>query len=105
MTIEAKFAIGDVVIHRLFNYRGAIYEVDPVFMLSDAWYEQMAKSRPPKDAPWYRVLVHNALHSTYVAEQNLRSATDPEPIAHPAIGEYFQGFANGRYQAITRRLQ
>ena len=54
---KADHHIGQLVHHRLFNYRGVVYDVDPVFMLPDEWYEQVALSRPPKDEPWYRVLV------------------------------------------------
>ena len=59
---QAKFHIGQVIRHRLFDYRGVVLDVDPVFLGSDAWYEQVARSRPPKDKPWYRVLVHEAEH-------------------------------------------
>ena len=96
-TASARFSVGDLVQHRLFNYRGVIVDVDPVFMLSDAWYEQVARSRPPKDQPWYRVLVHNSEDETYVAERNL--APDPviAPIAHPRVEAFFTAFENGRY--------
>ncbi|OUS11312.1 DNA-binding protein, partial [Gammaproteobacteria bacterium 53_120_T64] len=61
MSELAKFTIGQLVQHRLFAYRGVIYEVDPVFMLSEQWYQQMATSCPPKEEPWYHVLVDNAI--------------------------------------------
>jgi len=65
---QAKFSIGQCVHHKLFAYRGVIIDVDPVFLGSDDWYEDIAKSRPPKDEPWYHVLVHDAQNETYVAE-------------------------------------
>ena len=68
---KAKFCIGQLIHHKLFGYRGVIVEVDLHFKNSDEWYESMAKSRPPKDLPWYHVRVINAQHMTYVAEQNL----------------------------------
>ena len=89
MTATAHFAVGDLVRHRLFDYRGVIVDVDPQFMLSDEWYERVALSRPPKDEPWYRVLVHDAQHDTYVAERNLESDSSGEPIRHPLIGTQF----------------
>ncbi|MFT4926155.1 MAG: heat shock protein HspQ, partial [Phenylobacterium sp.] len=58
MANHALFCIGQVVHHRLFDYIGLIYEVDPYFMLSDEWYDQVAKSKPAKDQPWYHVLVN-----------------------------------------------
>ena len=74
-----------------------MFDVDSVFSLSDEWYEQVATSRPPKDEPWYHVLVHGATHTSYVAEQNLE--TDPEggAITHPLIAHYFSAFREGRY--------
>ena len=91
-----NFHIGQVVLHRRFGYRGVIYDVDPSFMLSDQWYEKVAVSRPPKNRPWYHVLVHNADQTTYVAERNLRPSADPKPIRSPFIESYFQGF-NGKF--------
>jgi heat shock protein HspQ len=94
---KARFAIGDLVRHRLFDYRGVVYDVDPGFMLSDAWYEEVARSRPPRDAPWYRVLVHNAIHETYVAERNLEADPSGEPVLHPLVPAHFADFLDGRY--------
>jgi len=68
---KAKFTIGQIIHHKLFDYRGVIVDVDFRFLGSDEWYEQVARSHPPKDRPWYHVLVDNAVHQTYVAEQNL----------------------------------
>ena len=103
LTAQVKFSVGDLVHHRLFNYRGVIVDVDPVFMLSDEWYEQIARSRPPKDEPWYRVLVHNSNDETYVAERNLARDTDSEPIMHPMIQAFFSGFDDGHY-VIGQRI-
>ena len=68
---KAKFKIGQIVHHKLFDYSGVVFDIDPFFQSSDEWYEQVAQSRPPKNKPWYHVLVHTAEHTTYVAEQNL----------------------------------
>ena len=94
---QAKFFIGQVIKHRLFNYRGVIFDVDPQFQGTDDWYEQMAKSRPPKDRPWYRVLVNNSTHETYVAERNLAPDDSGEPIEHPLVAAIFNEFRNGAY--------
>jgi heat shock protein HspQ len=93
----AKFAIGQLVCHKLFHYRGVIVDVDPVFQGSDDWYERMAQSRPPKDRPWYHVLVDNADYETYVAERNLDLDISGKPINHPAIGLFFDELRDGIY--------
>ena len=94
---NAKFAVGDLIHHRLFDYRGVVFDVDSSFQLGDDWYEKMAKSRPPKNEPWYHVLVHGASHTTYVAEQNLEPDPQAEPIAHPMIPHFFAAFEDGHY--------
>jgi len=94
---SAKFAVGDVIEHRLFGYRGVIVDVDPQFRATDEWYETMAKSHPPKDKPWYHVLVDAAAHSTYVAERNLAAAQHVLPVRHPLIEQLFDRFEGGRY--------
>lgn len=94
---KTKFAVGELVHHRLFDYRGVIVDVDPDFQSTEEWYETVAKSRPPKDKPWYHVLVHDASHATYVAEKNLESDGDLNPIAHPLVDLIFSRFENGRY--------
>ncbi|MGD2167241.1 MAG: heat shock protein HspQ [Gammaproteobacteria bacterium] len=99
---QAKFAVGDIVHHRLFDYRGVVFDVDSMFALTDEWYEQMARSRPPKNEPWYHVLVHAATHTTYVAERNLRHDRSAAPVAHPMIGQLFSTFENGRYVTQSR---
>jgi len=98
---QAKLNIGQLVHHKLFGYRGVIYDVDPEFMLTDEWYENVARSRPPKDEPWYRVLVDNELQETYVAQQNLEPATDLSPIRHPFLEDCFSSFENGHYRRMT----
>jgi heat shock protein HspQ len=97
VTVSAKFSVGQLVQHALFNYRGAVIDVDPVFENDDDWYEQVALSRPPKDKPWYRVLVHNTVHETYVAERNLQTDNSTEAINHPMVNSYFDEFSKGRY--------
>jgi len=94
---RAKFAVGDLIHHRLFKYRGVIVDVDPQFQSTDEWYEAVAKSRPPKDRPWYHVLVHDAMRTTYVSEKNLDHADSAAPINHPMLHGFFSRFENGRY--------
>ncbi len=102
MAANAHFSIGDVVHHKLFDYRGVIVDVDPRMMPSDEWYEAVARSRPPKDKPWYRVLVHDATHETYVAERNLESDASNAPVRHPRIDTFFSDFSDGHYATAGR---
>ena len=102
ITANAHFSVGDLVYHKLFNYRGVIVDVDPCLMLSDEWYGAVARSRPPKDQPWYRVLVHDAMHETYVAERNLTPDTSGAPVRHPLIKTCFRSFSDGHYSTTGR---
>lgn len=99
---EAKFSIGQIVHHQLFDYRGVIIDVDYKFLGSEEWYEEVARSRPPKDQPWYHVLVNDSVHQTYVAERNLESSKDKNPIHHPLLDDYFKGMEEGCYKMRTR---
>jgi len=101
-TREARFQVGQIVHHKLFDYTGAVFDIDPVFSGTEEWYEQVAQSRPPKDEPWYHVLVHNAVHTTYVAEQNLEAAEEPQQIAHPLTEALFSGFDGTGYKPRQR---
>ena len=96
---KVQFAVGELVHHRLFDYRGVIVDVDPRFQSSEEWYEAVAKSRPPKDKPWYHVLVDEAAHSTYVAERNLERDESTDPIRNPMLERFFSHFENGRYRS------
>jgi heat shock protein HspQ len=91
-----------LVHHKLFDYRGVIADVDPQLMLSDVWYETVARSRPPKDQPWYRVLVHDSTHETYVAERNLEPDTGGKAVSHPLIETCFSSFSDGHYLTTGR---
>jgi heat shock protein HspQ len=98
---SARFGVGELVHHRLFGYRGVVFDVDPVFSGSDEWYEQVARSQPPRDAPWYHVLPHGSSHTTYVAERNLETDDSTAPVAHPLLDQLFDAFEEGRY--LSRR--
>lgn len=96
---QAKFSIGQCIEHRLTDYRGVIVDVDPEFLGMDEWYERLATSRPPKDEPWYHVLVHDSGRKAYVAECNLVQDDSPEPVDHPLLHEFLGGFEHGHYQS------
>ena len=98
---SARFAIGDVVRHRLFDFRGVIFDVDPVFANSEEWYESIPEDvRPSKDQPFYHLLAENAESSyvAYVSQQNLLPDDSDEPVDHPALATMFDGLKGGRYQ-------
>lgn len=94
---ESKFDVGELVHHRLFDYRGVIVDVDADFQGTEEWYRTVATSRPPKNQPWYHVLVHNSSHTTYVAERNLETDEKKGSINHPLLMHFFTGFIDGRY--------
>ena len=103
MDCKPKFARGRLVRHKKFAYRGVVVDVDATFQGSDEWYEQVARSRPPRDKPWYRVLVHNATHETYVAERHLAPDPSGDPVEHPALAHHFDELRDGVY-ARTRLM-
>lgn len=95
--MKARFFVGQVVHHKLFDYRGIIYDVDAVYSGTEEWYEQVARSRPPKERPWYHVLVDGETHTTYVAERNLEPDPDETPIDHPLFGDLFRRSDEGAW--------
>jgi len=103
---HARFSIGDVVKHRLFDFRGVVFDIDPVFANSEEWYEAIpAEIRPPKDQPFYHLLAENgeASYIAYVSQQNLMADDVGEPVDHPAIAGLFEGFEEGRYRLRPER--
>ena len=98
---HARFAIGDVVRHRMFDFRGVVFDVDPIFANSDEWYEAIPEDiRPDKEQPFYHLLAENSDSSyvAYVSQQNLLLDDSDEPIDHPAIRGLFDDYADGRYR-------
>jgi heat shock protein HspQ len=96
----ARFAIGQVVRHRLFDFRGVIFDVDPVFANSEEWYEAIPEPlRPSKDQPFYHLLAENSesAYVAYVSQQNLLPDESEEPVDHPAIATMFDR-QGGRYR-------
>lgn len=98
----AKFGIGQVVRHVRFDYRGVIVDVDGSYQGTEEWYHEVARSRPPRDRPWYHVLVHEADHTTYVAERHLEVEDHPGPIEHPLLEQFFDSFEDGQYSRNER---
>jgi heat shock protein HspQ len=96
----AKFRLGQVVRHRMFPFRGVIFDVDPEFSNTEEWYQAIPEEiRPAKDQPFYHLLAENedAYYVAYVSEQNLVSDDSGDPIEHPQIGEVFSELKDGMY--------
>jgi len=98
---RARFAIGDVVRHRLFAFRGVVFDIDPVFANSEEWYQSIPEEiRPRRDQPFYHLLAENedSAYVAYVSQGNL--VPDPEggPVDHPTVRRLFESFKDGRYR-------
>jgi len=98
MAAPIRFHVGQLVRHLRFGYRGVVFDVDEGFRGTEEWYEQVARSRPPKDRPWYHVIVDGASHTTYVADRHLEADASREPIASPLVERVFDGFEDGHYR-------
>jgi heat shock protein HspQ len=103
----AKFKIGEVVRHRLFPFRGVIFDIDPEFNNTEEWWLSIpAEIRPHKDQPFYHLFAENAEteYVAYVSEQNLLPDTSGEPVRHPQVAMMFELGADGRYRPRTTIL-
>ncbi|NQV85321.1 MAG: heat shock protein HspQ [Rhodospirillales bacterium] len=100
--VTAKFSPGDLVLHNLFEYRGVVIDLDSHFLGSKEWYENVAKSKPPKDCPWYHVLVDGGDVQTYVAERNLNPDPSGQPINHPEVDSHFSRLGGEGYIPLRK---
>ena len=97
----AKFTIGEVVRHRVYPFRGVIYDVDPTFSNTEEWWESIPQEvRPERDQPFYHLFAENAEteYVAYVSEQNLVPDTSGDPVRHPQVGEMFDRQDDGTYR-------
>ena len=98
---NAKFMIGQVVRHRLFPFRGVVFDIDPEFSNTEEWWESIpADVRPSKDQPFYHLFAENdeTEYIAYVSEQNLLPDESGEPIRHPQVAEEFDWDDSGSYR-------
>ena len=98
---EAKFKIGQVVKHRMFPFRGVIFDVDPAFANTEEWWQAIPEDvRPRKDQPFYHLFAENAEteYVAYVSEQNLLLDTSGQPLRHPQVREVFEADDKGSYR-------
>ena len=101
----AKFSIGQVVRHRVFPFRGVIFDVDPTFNNTEEWWLSIPEEiRPRKDQPFYHLLAENEQNSyvAYVSEQNLLPDDSGDPVGHPQTSVIFDSFENGQYHLRPR---
>jgi len=95
----AKYAIGQVVRHRVYSFRGVIFDVDPTFTnTEDYWLSIPEQIRPTKDQPFYHLLAENedSAYVAYVSAQNLEPDESGEPVGHPQAAVIFESFGEGR---------
>jgi heat shock protein HspQ len=100
-TRTAKYMVGQVVKHRVFPFRGVVFDIDPVFNNTEEWYQSIpADVRPHKDQPFYHLFAENSEseYIAYVSEQNLLPDTSEEPVRHPQVAETFVRDAKGGYR-------
>lgn len=91
----AKFRIGQIVKHRLYAFRGVIFDVDPVFSNTEEWWNSIPEeARPRRDQPFYHLLAENdeTEYVAYVSEQNLLADVTGAPVRHPQVSDYFTGY-------------
>lgn len=101
----AKYRIGQVVRHRVYPFRGVIFDVDPVFSNTEEWWNAIpAEIRPRKDQPFYHLLAENAetTYIAYVSEQNLLPDETGKPVRHPEVDRFFAEFSGGQYTPKPR---
>jgi heat shock protein HspQ len=104
---SADFGIGAVVRHRYFDFRGVVFDIDPVFNNSDEWYQSIPEDvRPRKDQPFYHLLAENGESSyvAYVSQQNLVVDDDEGPVDHPEVKAMFGEYRDGQYH-LRRELR
>ena len=106
-TRVARFKVGQVVRHRVFPFRGVIFDIDPEFNNTEEWYQSIpAEVRPRKDQPFYHLFAENAEteYIAYVSEQNLLPDVSGEPVRHPQVAEVFDRDEKGAYRVLNSML-
>ena len=104
---SAKFGIGQVVRHRIYPFRGVVFDIDPTFNNTEEWWLSIpAEVRPSKDQPFYHLFAENAEteYIAYVSEQNLLPDTSGDPIRHPQVAEVFEPDGKGTFRPRNTQL-
>jgi heat shock protein HspQ len=100
---HARFKVGQVVRHRLYPFRGVIFDIDPTFANTEEWWQAIPPDRrPKKEQPFYHLLAENSEteYVAYVSEQNLLPDVSGEPLRHPQINEMFALGDDGNYRPL-----
>jgi len=98
---NTQFSIGQVVRHRIYEFRGVIVDVDPEFSNTEEWWQSIPEEvRPRKNQPFYHLLAENEsnAYEAYVSEQNLLVDDSGEPVNHPQVAEVFGEFLGNSYK-------
>ena len=98
---NAKFAIGDIVRHRVFPFRGVVFDVDPEFANTEEWWNAIpAEIRPSKDQPFYHLFAENAdsEYVAYVSEQNLENDESGLPLRNEQVYQIFDMAPTGQFK-------
>ena len=98
---KARFSIGEVVRHRVYDFRGVVFDIDPVFANSEEWYESIPEDvRPTREQPFYHLFAESGDSSyvAYVSQQNLLADSESGPVDHPNVAQLFEEYENGRYR-------
>ena len=104
---KAKYKIGQILRHRLYPFRGVVFDVDPTFSNTEEWWQSIPEEvRPHKDQPFYHLFAENAEteYIAYVSEQNLLPDTSDEPVRHPQVAEEFEPDGNGSFRPRNAQL-
>ena len=102
---EAKFGLGQVVRHRIYDFRGVVFDVDPTFSNTEEWWEAIPEeNRPSREQPFYHLLAENdtSYYVAYVSEQNLVPDVSGDPVEHPEVSQLFGEWRDGHYELDRR---
>lgn len=99
---NTKYQIGQVVRHRVYPFRGIIFDVDSEFSGTEEWLQSIpADIRPERDQPFYHLLAEaeqtRESYIAYVSEQNLVRDDSGKPVNHPAAPQLFLRQRDGVY--------
>lgn len=95
--LNCQYQLGQVIRHRLYGYRGVIFDVDPQCLAEEDWYA-MDEMQAKQDQPWYHVLVDDGEQIAYLAQENIQEDESPDPVDHFLVDDFFVSFKDGSYE-------